>query len=165
MLSLFVMLTLEDFPQYMDAGMEIHEWSWIFFVSFILVAAFVVINVFIGIVLNSLEEARSSSGARRSPRRGGAGAGADADPALGARRARAGAEGTAAQVAPIRPALLLSRGGERRMCHHMTWEEWQLLQDERREDIEPRTIEVRADSEPDVEPEPEREPERELIRV
>ena len=58
MLSLFVMLTLEDFPQYMDAGMAIHQWSWVFFVSFILVAAFVVINVFIGIVLNSLEEAR-----------------------------------------------------------------------------------------------------------
>ena len=51
------------------------------------------------------------------------------------------------------------------MCHHMTWEEWQLLQDERHEDMEPRTIEVRADSEPEVEPEPEREPERELIRV
>jgi voltage-gated sodium channel len=58
MLTLFVMLTLEDFPQYMDAGMEIHEWSWIFFVTFILVAAFVVINVLIGIVLNSMEEAR-----------------------------------------------------------------------------------------------------------
>jgi voltage-gated sodium channel len=58
MLSLFVMLTLEDFPQYMDAGMEIHPWSWVFFVSFILVAAFIVINVLIGIVLNSLEEAR-----------------------------------------------------------------------------------------------------------
>ena len=52
------------------------------------------------------------------------------------------------------------------MCHHMTWEEWQLLQDEkRREDQEPRTIEVSADSEPEVEPEPEREPERELIRA
>lgn len=52
------------------------------------------------------------------------------------------------------------------MCHHMTWEEWQLLQDEkRREDVEPRTIEVRADSEPEIEPEREREPERELIRV
>jgi hypothetical protein len=50
------------------------------------------------------------------------------------------------------------------MCHNMTWEEWQLLQDEkRREDVEPR--EVRADSEPEDEPEPEREPERELIRV
>lgn len=58
MLSLFVMLTLEDFPNYMDAGMEIHPWSWVFFVSFILVAAFVVINVLIGIVLHSMEEAR-----------------------------------------------------------------------------------------------------------
>jgi hypothetical protein len=51
------------------------------------------------------------------------------------------------------------------MCHRMTWEEWELLQDEKREDVEPRTIEVRADSEPEFEPEPEREPERELIRV
>jgi voltage-gated sodium channel len=58
MLTLFVMLTLENFPQYMEDGMEIHGWSWIFFVSFILTAAFVVINVFIGIVLHSMEEAR-----------------------------------------------------------------------------------------------------------
>jgi voltage-gated sodium channel len=58
MLTLFVMLTLENFPIYMEEGMAIHPWSWLFFVSFILVAAFVVINVFIGIVLNSLEEAR-----------------------------------------------------------------------------------------------------------
>jgi voltage-gated sodium channel len=58
MLTLFVMLTLENFPQYMERGMEIHPWSWIFFVSFVLVAAFVVLNVLIGIVLNSMEEAR-----------------------------------------------------------------------------------------------------------
>ena len=58
MLTLFVMLTLEDFPNYMEAAMEIHGWSWIFFVTFILTAAFIVINVFIGIVLNSMEEAR-----------------------------------------------------------------------------------------------------------
>ncbi len=58
MLTLFVMLTLENFPQYMERGMEIHPWSWVFFVSFILVAAFIVINVLIGIVLNSMEEAR-----------------------------------------------------------------------------------------------------------
>jgi voltage-gated sodium channel len=58
MLTLFVMLTLENFPVYMDAGMEIHPWSWIFFVSFILTAAFIVINVLIGIVLHSMEEAR-----------------------------------------------------------------------------------------------------------
>ncbi len=58
MLTLFVMLTLENFPQYMERGMEIEPWSWVFFVSFVLVAAFVVLNVFIGIVLNSMEEAR-----------------------------------------------------------------------------------------------------------
>jgi voltage-gated sodium channel len=60
MLTLFVMLTLENFPAYMDAGMEVHPWSWVYFVSFILIAAFVVINVLIGIVLNSMEEAREA---------------------------------------------------------------------------------------------------------
>lgn len=58
MLTLFVMLTLENFPQYMDAAMDVEPWAWLYFVSFILVAAFVVLNVLIGIVLNSMEEAR-----------------------------------------------------------------------------------------------------------
>ena len=58
MLTMFVMLTLENFPQYMERGMQIEPWSWIYFVSFVLVAAFIVLNVLIGIVLNSMEEAR-----------------------------------------------------------------------------------------------------------
>jgi voltage-gated sodium channel len=58
MLTMFILLTLENFPAYMDRGMEVHPWSWVFFVSFVLVAAFVVLNVLIGIVLNSMEEAR-----------------------------------------------------------------------------------------------------------
>ena len=58
MLTLFVMLTLENFPVYMDRGMNVHSWSWIYFVSFVLLAAFIVLNVLIGIVLNSMEEAR-----------------------------------------------------------------------------------------------------------
>ena len=58
MLTLFVMLTLEDFPVYMADAMEIHPWAWLYFVSFILVAAFIVINVLISVVLNSMEEAR-----------------------------------------------------------------------------------------------------------
>ena len=58
MLTMFILLTLENFPAYMERGMEVHPWSWIFFVSFVLVAAFIVLNVLIGIVLNSLEEAR-----------------------------------------------------------------------------------------------------------
>jgi voltage-gated sodium channel len=45
--------------------MEIHRWSWIYFVSFALVAAFIVLNVLIGIVLNSMEEARELERRRR----------------------------------------------------------------------------------------------------
>ncbi|MBD0328912.1 MAG: ion transporter [Thermoleophilia bacterium] len=58
MLTLFVMLTLENFPYYLERGMAIHPWSVVYFVSFVLVAAFIVLNVLIGVVLNSMEEAR-----------------------------------------------------------------------------------------------------------
>lgn len=58
MLTLFVMLTLENFPVYMDEAMAVEPWAWVYFVSFILVAAFIVLNVLIGVVLNSMEEAR-----------------------------------------------------------------------------------------------------------
>ena len=58
MLTLFVMLTLENFPVYMDEAMNVEPWAWVYFVSFILVAAFIVLNVLIGVVLNSMEEAR-----------------------------------------------------------------------------------------------------------
>ncbi|HEV2712676.1 MAG TPA: hypothetical protein VGU26_06240 [Gaiellaceae bacterium] len=51
------------------------------------------------------------------------------------------------------------------MCHHLSWEDWELLQaEERRENEEPRIVEVTAEPEP-VEAEPERDRERELIRA
>ena len=65
MLTLFIMLTLEDFPRYMEAGMDVHPWSWVYFVTFVLLAAFLILNVLIGIVLNSLEEARELERRRR----------------------------------------------------------------------------------------------------
>ena len=65
MLTLFVLLTLANFPQYLDEGMEVHPWSWIYFVSFALLTAFIVLNVLIGIVLNSMEEARELERRRR----------------------------------------------------------------------------------------------------
>jgi voltage-gated sodium channel len=58
MLTLFVLLTLENFPATLEEGMEIHRWSWVYFVSFALVAAFIVLNLLIGVVLHSMEEAR-----------------------------------------------------------------------------------------------------------
>ncbi|MGI8439755.1 MAG: ion transporter [Thermoleophilaceae bacterium] len=58
MLTLFVMLSLENLPANLERGMEIHPWSWVYFVSFALIASFIVLNVLIGVVLNSMEEAR-----------------------------------------------------------------------------------------------------------
>ena len=58
MLTMFVLLTLENFPDVLRDGMEIEPKSWIFFVSFALLAAFILLNVLIGVVLNSMEEAR-----------------------------------------------------------------------------------------------------------
>ena len=70
MLNLFVMLTLENFPDNLQAGMSVHPWSWIYFVSFALLASFILLNVLIGIVINSMEEARQLEHARvRAERR------------------------------------------------------------------------------------------------
>jgi voltage-gated sodium channel len=56
MLSLFQILTLENWPQYLDAGQAVHPASWIFFVSYILIASFLVINILIAIIINSVEQ-------------------------------------------------------------------------------------------------------------
>ena len=67
MLTLFIMLSLENLPQNLERGMEIHPWSWLYFVSFALVAAFIVLNLLIGVVLNSMEEAREMEARRALP--------------------------------------------------------------------------------------------------
>jgi hypothetical protein len=52
------------------------------------------------------------------------------------------------------------------MCHSLRWKEWELLDEERRTDEEPRVIEVVHEPEPEeAELERERDPERELVRA
>ena len=58
LLTLFRVVTLEDWTDVMYTAMEWHPWAWMFFVSFIVVGTFVVINLFIAVVLNNLEEAK-----------------------------------------------------------------------------------------------------------
>lgn len=58
LLSLFRILTLEDWTDLMYTGMELYAWSWIYFVSFVLLGTFVIFNMLIGIILNSMDEAR-----------------------------------------------------------------------------------------------------------
>ncbi len=56
MLSLFQILTLESWPAFLEAGQAIHPASWIYFVSYVLIASFLVINILIAIIINSMEE-------------------------------------------------------------------------------------------------------------
>lgn len=59
MLSLFVVLTLEGWPDIMEAVTDTHPWAWLFFVSYVLIASFLLINMVIAILINSLEEVRT----------------------------------------------------------------------------------------------------------
>ncbi len=58
MLTLFTTLTLENFPDQLAAGREVTGWAIPFFLSYVLVGAFLVLNLLIGVVINSMEEAR-----------------------------------------------------------------------------------------------------------
>ncbi|MEW5249366.1 ion transporter [Microbulbifer sp. 2201CG32-9] len=58
LLSLFRIVTFEDWTDIMYVAMESMPWAWLYFVSFVVMGAFVMINLFIGVVLNNLEEAK-----------------------------------------------------------------------------------------------------------
>lgn len=60
LLTLFRVVTLEDWTDVMYTAMEMNPYSWIFFVSFVVVGTFVVINLFIAVVLNNLDEAKQA---------------------------------------------------------------------------------------------------------
>ncbi len=64
MLTLFVMLSLENMPTQIELGRELSDWSLLYFISYVLIAAFLLFNILIGVVINSLEEARAIEHAR-----------------------------------------------------------------------------------------------------
>lgn len=58
LLSLFRIVTLEDWTDIMYTALDHYWWSWAYFVSFVVVGGFVVVNLFIAVVINSLEEVK-----------------------------------------------------------------------------------------------------------
>ncbi|MDP2711822.1 MAG: ion transporter [Solirubrobacteraceae bacterium] len=64
MLTLFITLTLENLPDQIAMGRELSEWTLLYFISYALLAAFLIFNILIGVVINSLEEARVIEHAR-----------------------------------------------------------------------------------------------------
>ena len=58
LLTLFQMLTLEGWVEIQAAVIGPHPWAWIYFSSFVFVAVFVVVNLFIAVVINNLESVK-----------------------------------------------------------------------------------------------------------
>ena len=58
-LTLFNIITLEGWTIVMDNAMQLHSWAWVYFVSYVVVGTFVVINLFIAIIINNLDEAKA----------------------------------------------------------------------------------------------------------
>lgn len=56
MLTLFRVMTFEDWTDVMYETMEVYPLSWLFYLSFIFFTAFAFLNIVIGIVVNVLEE-------------------------------------------------------------------------------------------------------------
>jgi voltage-gated sodium channel len=79
MVTMFVLLTLENLPTYIETGQDLSDWTLLFYISYVLVASFLVFNLFIGIVINSMEEARAIEH-RREREEERAAATASADP-------------------------------------------------------------------------------------
>lgn len=65
MLTLFTVLTLEGWNDVLYEAQEVEPQSWIFFVSFVLLASFLIINILIAIIINSVEEAREAEAEAR----------------------------------------------------------------------------------------------------
>lgn len=56
LLTLFRIMTFEDWTDVMYETMEVHPLSWLFYLSFIFLTAFAFLNMVIGIVVNVLEK-------------------------------------------------------------------------------------------------------------
>ena len=66
MKSLFILLTLENFPVYLEEAMLISPLAIPFFLSYVFLIVFTVLNVLIGIVLNAMDEARTEDRTQRA---------------------------------------------------------------------------------------------------
>ncbi len=58
MLTLFRIMTLEDWTDILYETMDVSPYSWIFFLSFIFLTTFVFLNMVIGIIVSVMEEER-----------------------------------------------------------------------------------------------------------
>lgn len=61
LLTLFRVMTFEDWTDVMYETMEVYPWSWIFYLTFIFLTAFAFLNMIIGIVVKVLEDEQQAA--------------------------------------------------------------------------------------------------------
>ncbi|MGV9560646.1 ion transporter [Streptomyces sp. NPDC003522] len=66
-LTLFLLMTLDGIGDAVRAGLEVSRWSLVYYASYVLIASFVLVNVLIGVVLTSLEEAKEKERESEEP--------------------------------------------------------------------------------------------------
>ncbi|MEU2768409.1 ion transporter [Streptomyces diastaticus] len=70
-LTLFLLITLDGLGDAVRTGLEISRWTIVYFASFVLFGSFLLVNLLIGVVIGSLDEARreaeSDSGSPKPP--------------------------------------------------------------------------------------------------
>ncbi|MFF2644103.1 ion transporter [Streptomyces niveus] len=66
-LTLFLLITLDGLGDAVRAGLEISRWTILYFASFVLLGSFVLVNLLIGVVINSLQEAKELETERSRP--------------------------------------------------------------------------------------------------
>lgn len=59
LLTLFQMLTLEGWVEIQAISLRTSPWAWIYYGSFVIIAVFVVVNLFVAVVLNNMDEAKA----------------------------------------------------------------------------------------------------------
>ena len=64
--SLFQIMTLEGWSGIATKVMAVYSWAWIFFIGYILVATFLVLNLVIGVVVSSIQSRIESEHAERA---------------------------------------------------------------------------------------------------
>ncbi|WP_068298814.1 ion transporter [Pararhodobacter sp. CCB-MM2] len=65
--SLFQVMTLESWSMgIVRPVMEVHPYAWAFFVPFILITTFAVVNLLVGLIVNSMQEAHNEEDAART---------------------------------------------------------------------------------------------------
>ena len=56
MLTLFRVLTFEDWTDVMYEAMEVYPWAWAYFISFVIIAAFVFFNLFVAVIIGEMQK-------------------------------------------------------------------------------------------------------------